>query len=111
MIKDRITASEGKSLRSLKPRQGKILKLDRKRVAAYRDADGQATVLSAVCTHLGCIVHWNGAEKSWDCPCHGSRFDCNGRVIAGPAESPLEPVKDRSSAKHKASDKKRVSKK
>jgi len=94
MIKDRVTASEGKSLKSLNRGEGKILKLDGKRVAAYRDADGRATVLSAVCTHLGCIVHWNQAESSWDCPCHGSRFDCTGKVIAGPAETPLERVDD-----------------
>ena len=111
MVKDRVTASEGKSLRSLKPGQGKILKLDGKRVAAYRDPDGHATVLSAVCTHLGCIVRWNETEKSWDCPCHGSRFDPTGKVIAGPAESPLEPIKETISAKPKRSFKKRVSKK
>ena len=95
MMKDRLLASEGKSLRSLKRGQGKILKLDGQRVAAYRDADGQATKLSAVCTHLGCIVHWNEAETSWDCPCHGARFDVTGKVIAGPAESPLERVEEK----------------
>jgi Rieske Fe-S protein len=95
MIKGRLMASEGKSLQSLKRGQGKILKLDGKRVAAYRDADGQATALSPVCTHLGCIVHWNEAETSWDCPCHGSRFDVTGKVIAGPAETPLESVEDK----------------
>lgn len=93
MIKDRMTSSEGKSLRSLKRNQGKILKLDGKRVAAYRDKQGHTTVLSPVCTHLGCIVHWNDAESSWDCPCHGSRFGCTGKVIAGPAETPLKPIK------------------
>ncbi len=92
MIKDRLLASEGKSLKSLKRGQGKILKLDGDRVAAYRDAQGEVQRLSAVCTHLGCIVHWNEAETSWDCPCHGSRFDVTGKVIAGPAESPLEPI-------------------
>jgi glycine/D-amino acid oxidase-like deaminating enzyme/nitrite reductase/ring-hydroxylating ferredoxin subunit len=111
MIKDRMTASEGKSLRSLKAGQRKILKLDGKRVAAYRNADGQATILSAICTHLGCIVHWNEAEKSWDCPCHGSRFDCTGKVIAGPAENPLDHIKQTPSAKPKSSEKKQATKK
>jgi Rieske Fe-S protein len=74
----------------LKRNEGKILKLDGKKVAAYCDADGQVTQLSAVCTHLGCIVHWNEAETSWDCPCHGSRFDVTGKVLAGPAETPLQ---------------------
>ena len=92
MIKDRLTASEGGSLRSLKRGQGKILTIDGKRVAAYRNEAGKATLLSPVCTHLGCIVHWNEAETGWDCPCHGSRFSCTGKVIAGPAESPLKPI-------------------
>lgn len=92
MIKDRLTASEGDSLLSVKPGQGKILKLDGERVAAYRDDDGQAVKLSAACTHLGCNVAWNEAERSWDCPCHGSRFDVTGKVIAGPAETPLKKV-------------------
>ncbi len=106
-----MNASEGESLRSLKGGQGKILKLGGKRAAAYRHTDGHATVLSAVCTHLGCIVHWNEAEKSWDCPCHGSRFDSTGKVIAGPAESSLEHIKETHPAKPKLSGKKRVSKK
>lgn len=91
MVKDRLMASENQSLESLKPGQGCILKLDGRRIA-YRDADGKTTQLSAICTHLGCVVHWNEATTSWDCPCHGSRFDVAGNVIAGPAEKPLKPV-------------------
>ncbi|MDP1562993.1 MAG: FAD-dependent oxidoreductase [Pirellulaceae bacterium] len=90
MIKDCLRASEGTTLQDLKRDEGKILKLDGEKVAAYCDADGQVTQLSAVCTHLGCIVHWNEAETSWDCPCHGSRFDVTGKVLAGPAETPLQ---------------------
>lgn len=60
-------------------------------VAAYRDEKGVLHPFSAVCTHLGCIVAWNPAEKSWDCPCHGSRFDIEGRVIHGPAVKDLKP--------------------
>jgi Rieske Fe-S protein len=59
------------------------------KVAVYRDGRGTAHERSAVCPHLGCIVHWNGAEKTWDCPCHGSRFEPKGEVIAGPANTPL----------------------
>jgi len=92
MIKDRLMESENQPLDSLKPCQGSVLKLDGQRVAVYRDADGLAVKLSAICTHLGCIVHWNEAASSWDCPCHGSRFDVTGRVIAGPAESPLKRI-------------------
>src|SRR3954454_23573518 len=60
------------------------------KVAAYRDEDGTLHAVSAVCTHLGCQVQWNSAERSWDCPCHGSRFDVTGRVIQGPAVKDLE---------------------
>jgi len=92
MLKDRLTSSEGNSLRGLKPGEGKILTLKNRRVAAYRDPNGNVTTLSPTCTHMGCIVHWNEAESTWDCPCHGSRFKPTGQVIGGPAETPLEPA-------------------
>ncbi|MBF2077344.1 MAG: Rieske 2Fe-2S domain-containing protein [Synechococcales cyanobacterium T60_A2020_003] len=53
-------------------------------MAAYRDETGEIYTVSPVCTHLGCIVNWNDAEKSWDCPCHGGRFSCDGEVLHGP---------------------------
>ena len=59
--------------------------------AVSRGDDGELRAVSARCTHLGCIVAWNGAERSWDCPCHGSRFAPDGAVLQGPAVSPLEP--------------------
>jgi glycine/D-amino acid oxidase-like deaminating enzyme/nitrite reductase/ring-hydroxylating ferredoxin subunit len=61
-------------------------------VAVYRDAHGRVHERSAVCPHLGCIVRWNAGERSWDCPCHGSRFDADGRVLNGPAREGLAPV-------------------
>jgi Rieske Fe-S protein len=64
-------------------------------VAAYRDAGGQLHACSATCPHLRGVVQWNQAEQSWDCPCHGSRFDAYGKVVNGPAISDLariEPV-------------------
>jgi glycine/D-amino acid oxidase-like deaminating enzyme/nitrite reductase/ring-hydroxylating ferredoxin subunit len=89
LIRDRFSGAEGRSLRALRRGEGRILELGGKRVAAYRDANGTVTKLSPICTHMGCVVAWNAAERTWDCPCHGSRFDPKGRVVAGPAESPL----------------------
>jgi nitrite reductase/ring-hydroxylating ferredoxin subunit len=57
----------------------------------YRDEDGALHAVSLRCTHLGCLLRFNGAERSWDCPCHGSRFDVDGNVLEGPAVRPLEP--------------------
>ncbi|MGH8016993.1 MAG: FAD-dependent oxidoreductase [Opitutaceae bacterium] len=85
----------GDSLDDVAPGEGRVLKLEGKRVAAHRDKEGNLTLCSAVCPHLQCIVAWNKAEGTWDCPCHGSRFTATGAVISGPAESDLEriPVK------------------
>jgi Rieske Fe-S protein len=90
LIRDRFAGPEGKSLRSVAPGEGKILELNGERVAAWRSDRGNVTLLSPICTHMGCVVDWNDAERTWDCPCHGSRFKPTGEVLAGPAESPLE---------------------
>jgi Rieske Fe-S protein len=92
LIRGRFAGAEGKSLRTLKRGQGAVFELQGKKVAAYRDDDGETLLRSATCTHMGCIVGWNDAERTWDCPCHGSRFKPNGEVISGPAESPLPEV-------------------
>jgi glycine/D-amino acid oxidase-like deaminating enzyme/nitrite reductase/ring-hydroxylating ferredoxin subunit len=92
MVRDRIGRAEGDSLEQLGKGEGKVLKLEGKKVAAYRDEKGRVTQCSPVCPHLGCIVDWNNAEKTWDCPCHGSRFQPTGEVISGPAEEPLEAI-------------------
>jgi len=92
LIRDRFAGAEGRTLRSLKRGEGKILDLNGTRVAAYRGDDGKSVLRSSVCTHLGCEVAWNVAERTWDCPCHGSRFKPDGEVIAGPAESPLSKI-------------------
>ncbi len=70
--------------------QGAIVRVDGKKSAVYLDEHGKRTVLSPVCPHMGCIVAWNPAEKTWDCPCHGSRFLPTGELMAGPAEAGLE---------------------
>jgi glycine/D-amino acid oxidase-like deaminating enzyme/nitrite reductase/ring-hydroxylating ferredoxin subunit len=89
LIRDRFAGAEGRSLRSVKRGEGKVVERNGSKVAAYRDRFGALTVRSATCTHMGCLVRWNRSEKTWDCPCHGSRFATDGSVISGPAESPL----------------------
>ena len=71
---------------------GAILRHGVKKIAAFKDKTGQITELSAVCPHLGCIVQWNSTEKTWDCPCHGSRFEAKGKVLNGPAISDMKPA-------------------
>jgi glycine/D-amino acid oxidase-like deaminating enzyme/nitrite reductase/ring-hydroxylating ferredoxin subunit len=92
MVRDWLGKAEGKSPGQVACNEGKILELAGHKVAAYRDQHGKVSLCSPVCTHLGCIVAWNGAEKTWDCPCHGSRFAPTGEVLAGPAEEPLAKV-------------------
>ncbi len=93
LIRDRFAGAESRSLRSVKRGEGRIIERNGTKVAAYRDVSGATIQRSATCTHLGCIVAWNAAERTWDCPCHGSRFNPHGDVISGPAESPLPEVK------------------
>jgi glycine/D-amino acid oxidase-like deaminating enzyme/nitrite reductase/ring-hydroxylating ferredoxin subunit len=93
LLRNFLAKVEGESVTDVKNGEGKILKLDGQRVAASRDEKGNLSLCSAICTHMRCIVEWNNAEKTWDCPCHGSRFNRKGEVISGPAEEPLEPVK------------------
>jgi Rieske Fe-S protein len=90
MIHDRLAKAEELSPDDLDHGEGRIVKVDGHKVAAYRDAHGEVTLCSPVCTHLQCIVVWNEAEHTWDCPCHGSRFKPTGEVISGPAEVPLD---------------------
>src|ERR671913_1314189 len=89
---DKKSPSEGEekaaSIESLTEIQGMVL--EEKKIAVYKDHKGHLHTYSAVCTHLGCTVTWNNSEKSFDCPCHGSRFSPTGNVINGPANTPLE---------------------
>ena len=80
------------SAEEIAPGSGAVLRSGLKKVAAYRDAAGTLHKTSAVCPHLGCVVHWNKAESTWDCPCHGSRFSPTGRVVNGPAAGSLAPI-------------------
>ena len=89
--KDWVTPGEVKSVDEIAPDTGAVMRSGLKKVAVYKDADGAVHTCSATCPHMGCIVMWNGAEQSWDCPCHGSRFDPRGKVVNGPANSDLTP--------------------
>jgi glycine/D-amino acid oxidase-like deaminating enzyme/nitrite reductase/ring-hydroxylating ferredoxin subunit len=91
LVGDRLLKRKTVPLDSIKPGEGGIVSHEGEQLAVTRGPDGTVTALSAVCTHLGCIVGWNEIDRTWDCPCHGSRFDEAGSVIAGPAISPLEP--------------------
>jgi len=82
------------SVEDIMPGTGGVVRRGLREVAVYCDENGTRHELSAVCKHLGCIVDWNPVESTWDCPCHGSRFDKYGHVINGPANSDLDPVSD-----------------
>jgi glycine/D-amino acid oxidase-like deaminating enzyme/nitrite reductase/ring-hydroxylating ferredoxin subunit len=87
---DRLTKPGRRALGDLRPGEGEIVRHEGEKVAAFRDDDGTVTAVSPVCTHLGCQVNFNDAERSWDCPCHGSRFAVDGSVLQGPAVHRLE---------------------
>jgi glycine/D-amino acid oxidase-like deaminating enzyme/nitrite reductase/ring-hydroxylating ferredoxin subunit len=87
------TGGEVEGAAQIKPGEGAILQVGGSKVAAYRDEQGVLHQKSAYCTHLGCVVQWNDEEKSWDCPCHGSRFSATGdEVLNGPAITGLKPL-------------------
>lgn len=88
-ILDRLRQESG-GVESVAPGDGRVLSIGGKRVAVHRTPSGELLEVSAVCTHMGCLVRWNKAEATWDCPCHGSRFTPEGLVLGGPAEEPLE---------------------
>ena len=86
------------SVDDIKPGEGKVIRRGARKVAAYRDESGTLIEKNAACTHLKCIVEWNSAEKSWDCPCHGSRFAPTGEVLNGPAIQALADAEPAGSA-------------
>jgi glycine/D-amino acid oxidase-like deaminating enzyme/nitrite reductase/ring-hydroxylating ferredoxin subunit len=88
-VADRLSRAQGASLADVPAGEGRILSVEGRKVAVYREPGGGCHAVSPVCTHLGCHVHWNGAERSWDCPCHGARFSPTGRVLNGPAMKDL----------------------
>jgi len=91
-LRDYVTPGDEPDAEKIQSGRGAILREGAKKIAAYRDEQGTLHKFSAVCPHLKCIVRWDDCEKTWDCPCHGSRFDALGRVLNGPAISDLEEV-------------------
>jgi nitrite reductase/ring-hydroxylating ferredoxin subunit len=89
---DWLSSGDVSSTKEIKPREGAIMSQGISRIAVYKDSDGDLHMFSATCPHLGGIVRWNTVEKSWDCPCHGSRFNCYGDVINGPANTGLTAI-------------------
>ena len=89
---DWILPSEVRSVDDIRAGSGAVIRRGVQRIAVYRDSTGELHEMSAKCTHLGCVVKWNDGENTWDCPCHGSRFDAFGQVLGGPAVNALEPM-------------------
>ncbi|MEV0320248.1 FAD-dependent oxidoreductase [Streptomyces sp. NPDC050658] len=89
-VGDRLHTSHVDAVTDIPPGSGAVVRLDGGRYAVYRDEDGHVSAVSARCTHLGCLVHFDNAERVWECPCHGSRFATDGSVLEGPATRPLE---------------------
>jgi nitrite reductase/ring-hydroxylating ferredoxin subunit len=86
---DRLGLSGRERLDTLKPGEGALVRVDGETLAVSRGEDGSLTAVAPRCTHLGCYVTWNLAEKTWDCPCHGSRYLADGSLIQGPATGDL----------------------
>jgi Rieske Fe-S protein len=87
---DRLLPAGGGAADDVPPGEARVIRDGLGKTGVYRDPGGALHAVSVRCTHLGCLLRWNGAERSWDCPCHGSRFDVDGSVLEGPATSPLE---------------------
>jgi len=90
LVADRLRDGEAARFADVPPGEGRLVEVDGRKYAVHRTDAGALRVLSPVCPHLKCIVQWNANERSWDCPCHGSRFDAEGQVLDGPALTPLE---------------------
>jgi nucleotide-binding universal stress UspA family protein/nitrite reductase/ring-hydroxylating ferredoxin subunit len=87
-----VARTVGRTVDDLAPGHGGVVDMNGTKVAAFRDEAGQVHVLSPKCKHMGCTVDWNDSAKTWDCPCHGSRYAWDGEVIEGPATENLDPI-------------------
>ena len=95
---DLIVGGDVDSVDEIKKGAGAVISRELHKVAVYRDPKGEVHERSAVCPHLGCIVNWNTLENTWDCPCHGSRYNALGKVIQGPANKDLAEAEPEQSA-------------
>ncbi|HET9825422.1 MAG TPA: FAD-dependent oxidoreductase [Chitinophagaceae bacterium] len=84
----------------LAPGEAKVVRYDGEKIALYKDEHGELHALNPLCTHMKCAVAWNNVEQTWDCPCHGSRFSCEGKVLTGPADHDLEKIEIKSLVEH-----------
>ena len=91
-IADRFGVKETDSLKRIAPGTGKVVEVKGQKIAAYRNENGEIYALNPICSHAKCVVGWNTEEKSWDCPCHGARYDIDGKVITGPATKGLQRI-------------------
>ena len=91
LVTDRVAMRFAGPLDQLQPGEGRVVDVDGEKVAAYRDPDGVVHAVSPICTHLRCVVAFDSERTGWQCPCHGSRFTIDGKVLRGPAKKPLEP--------------------
>lgn len=93
LVIERFKENSKEDIDNIKKETGKIIEINGEKVGIYKDIKGEVFAVKPVCTHLGCILNWNNADKTWDCPCHGSRFDYTGKNINNPAIKNLEKVK------------------
>jgi len=91
LIQGRTSKSKG-SIDDIEPGEGSVLELDGRKVAVYKDENGNITKLSPTCTHLGCTVAWSKVDGEWVCPCHASHFAKDGKVLKGPAKRDLQQI-------------------
>src|SRR5699024_11717272 len=91
LIKGKLDDTEDiEAIKTLPADEAMVTRIDGKRAGVYRDQEKQLHIVDTTCTHLGCDVEWNSGERTWDCPCHGSRFDYKGEVLEGPAKRSLK---------------------
>ena len=82
----------------LQPGEGRLISVEGKRVGIYKDHNQVVHTVNPICPHMGCVLSWNRDEKSWDCPCHGSRFDYTGRLLNDPAQKELDAPEEKGAA-------------